>query len=48
MPTKQLFKLWVEKKQLDRFKALSKRKKLSEAWLMRDAFDQYLKKQKGR
>ena len=48
MPTKELFKLWVEKKQLDRFKALCKRKKLSVAWLMRDAFDHYLKKQKGR
>jgi hypothetical protein len=46
MPMK-LFKLYAEKKQLDRFKALSKRRKLSVAWLMRQAFDEYLKKQKG-
>ena len=47
MSDKTLFKLWTEKKQLARFKALSKRKKLSVAWLMRQAFDEYLKKQKG-
>lgn len=47
MSEKQLFKLWAEKKQLSRFKALSKRKKLSVAWLMRQAFDEFLKKQKG-
>jgi Ribbon-helix-helix protein, copG family len=47
MSEKKLFKLWAEKKQLDRFKALSKRKKLSVAWLMRQAFDEFLKKQRG-
>ena len=47
MSEKQLFKLWAEKKQVARFKALSKRKKLSVAWLMRQAFDEFLKKQKG-
>ena len=33
MPAKDLTKLWVEKQQLDRFKVLSKRAKLSVAWL---------------
>jgi len=47
MPPKKLFKLYAEKKQLERFKALAKRKKLSVAWLMRQAFDEFLKKQKG-
>ncbi len=47
MPPKKLFKLWAEKRQLDRFKALAKRRKLSVAWLMRQAFDEFLKKQKG-
>ena len=47
MPEKKLFKLWAERKQLARFKALAKRKKLSVAWLMRQAFDEFLKKQKG-
>jgi Ribbon-helix-helix protein, copG family len=47
MSDKTLFKLWAEKKQLARFKALAKRKKLSVAWLMRQAFDEFLKKQKG-
>jgi len=40
---KELFKLWVEKIQLEKFKQLSEARKLSIAWLMRDAFDQYLK-----
>jgi hypothetical protein len=47
MPPKKLFKLYAEKKQLDRFKALAKRKKLPVAWLMLPAFDEFLKKQKG-
>jgi hypothetical protein len=47
MPPKKLFKLYAEKKQLERFKSLAKRKKLSVAWLMRQAFDEFLKKQKG-
>jgi len=47
MSDKAVFKLWAEKKQLARFKALAKRKKVSVAWLMRQAFDDFLKKQKG-
>jgi len=47
MSDKALFKLWTEKKQLARFKALAKHKKLSVAWLMRQAFDEFLKKQRG-
>jgi len=48
MPPMKLFKLYTEKKQLDRFKALSKRRKLSVAWLMRQAFDEFLKKPSSR
>jgi len=46
MNEKELFKLWVEKQQLAQFKALSKKTKLSVAWLMRQAFDEYLAKER--
>jgi hypothetical protein len=48
MSEKQLFKLWVEKGQLTKFKRLSQREKLSVAWLMRKAFDEFLAKHKAR
>jgi hypothetical protein len=44
MSEKELFKLWVEKAQLTQFKRLAKREKLSVAWLMRKAFDEFLAK----
>jgi hypothetical protein len=44
MSEKELFKLWVEKAQLTHFKKLAKREKLSVAWLMRRAFDEFLAK----
>lgn len=44
MADKELFKLWVEKDQLTRLKAIAKREKVSVAWLMRKAFDELLSK----
>jgi predicted transcriptional regulator len=41
-PEKELFKFWVEKEQLEKFRQLSERRKLSVSWLMRQAFDEYL------
>ena len=43
---KTLFKMWVEKKQLEHFKAIAKREKVSVAWLMRKAFDNFLMEHK--
>ena len=43
---KTLFKLWVEKQQLESFKVIAKREKVSVAWLMRKAFDDFLKEHK--
>ena len=43
---KQLFKMWVEKRQLERFKAIAKREKVSVSWLMRKAFDDFLAEHK--
>ena len=48
MGEKELFKLWVEKPQLAQFKKLAEREKLSVAWLMRKAFDEFLAKHKAR
>jgi hypothetical protein len=47
MSEKELFKLWVEKAQLKKFKSLAQREKLSVAWLMRKAFDEFLAKHKA-
>jgi hypothetical protein len=47
MSEKELFKLWVEKGQLTKFKRLAHREKLSMAWLMRKAFDEFLAKPKA-
>jgi len=47
MGEKELFKLWVEKPQLAQFKKLAEREKLSVAWLMRKAFDEFLAKHKA-
>jgi hypothetical protein len=47
MSEKELFKLWVEKAQLTKFKRLVQREKLSVAWLMRKAFDEFLAKRKA-
>ena len=44
-PEKELFKFWVEKTQLQRFKRLSEQRKLSMSWLMRQAFDEYLQRE---
>jgi predicted transcriptional regulator len=44
-PEKELFKFWVEKIQLEKFKQLSERRKLSVSWLMRQAFDEYLQRE---
>jgi predicted transcriptional regulator len=41
-PEKELFKLYVEKGQLEKLRQLSEKRKLSVAWLMRQAFDEYL------
>jgi hypothetical protein len=41
---KTLFKMWIEKRQLELFKAIAKREKVSVAWLMRKAFDEFLKR----
>jgi len=46
MSEKELFKLWVEKAQLIQFKKLAQQEKLSVAWLMRKAFDEFLAKHK--
>jgi hypothetical protein len=43
---KTLFKMWVEKRQLEHFKAIAKREKVSVAWLMRKAFDNFLMEHK--
>ena len=43
---KTLFKMWVEKQQLEHFKAIAEREKVSVAWLMRKAFDDFLKEHK--
>jgi len=43
---KQLFKMWVEKRQLEQFRVIAKREKVSVAWLMRKAFDNFLTEQK--
>jgi hypothetical protein len=47
MSEKELFKMWVEKEQLTQFKKLALREKLSVAWLMRKAFDEFLAKRKA-
>jgi len=44
-PEKELFKFWVEKVQLEKFRQLSDRRKLSVSWLMREAFDEYLQRE---
>jgi hypothetical protein len=41
-PEKELFKFWVEKEQLEKFRQLGEQRKLSVSWLMRQAFDEYL------
>jgi len=45
---KRLFKLWVENIQMKKFEELAKQQKVSVAWLMRRAFDEFLAKQKGK
>jgi hypothetical protein len=44
-PEKELFKFWVEKEQLEKFRQLSESRKLSVSWLMRHAFDEYLQRE---
>ncbi len=44
-PEKELFKFWVEKVQLEKFRQLSEQRKLSVSWLMREAFDEYLQRE---
>jgi hypothetical protein len=45
-PEKELFKFWVEKAQLEKFRRLSEDRKLSVSWLMRQAFDEYLARER--
>jgi hypothetical protein len=44
-PKKELFKFWVEETQMEQFRQLSERRKLSVSWLMRQAFDEYLQRE---
>lgn len=45
-PKKELFKFWVESDQLKQFKKIADKDKVSVAFVMRKAFDEYLAKRK--